>query len=226
MDFQKIKKTAPRIPELVMQAILQAVDTGRIKLNENLLPERELSAALGVGRGSLRECLAILEFLGVIESRGNRKVIVKTSSYIQNIIALIQLSEKSNTTLDVIEFRKANECGIVELACQHATEEDIEKIRDCIKQMEQDTNSVEADTGFHLALALASHSAIFATTLRLINSMIIDFRIRFFAKPDYHQITLTEHRAIFEAVLRRDKTAAKQAMKKHLENIMLFASNE
>ena len=69
-----------------MNALLTAIERGEIKLNEELPAERELSVALGVGRGSLRESLAVLEFLGVIASRGNRKVVVKDADYIQKAI--------------------------------------------------------------------------------------------------------------------------------------------
>ncbi len=226
MHFEKIKNTAPRVSELVMRAILGAVDAGVIKLNEDLLPERELAAALNVSRGSLRESLAILEFLGVIESRANRKIVVKTSDYLQNVIGLMRLSESFNAVTDFMTFRLANECAIVELACANATDDDLSKVARCIERMELDPSDAEADTEFHMTLALASRNALFATTYRLINSMMMDLRIRFLARHDYYEKTLNEHRGIFEAVMRRDKSAAKKAVKKHLKNILLFASKK
>lgn len=62
-----------------MKTLLDAISSGKIRINEELPPERELAENLGIGRGSLRESLAVLEFLGVIESRGNRKVVIKGS---------------------------------------------------------------------------------------------------------------------------------------------------
>ena len=226
MYLEKIKNTAPKVPALVMQAILKAIDDGRIKLNEDLLPERDLAAALGVGRGSLRECLAILEFLGVIEARGNRKVVIKTSDYIQNAISLIRLPEEDDTMPAFMEFRRVNECAIAELACDRATPEDLAAIRECVDRMERDPGDAEADIEFHMALASASHNAMFNATLRLANSMIYDLRYRFFQRPDFHQKTLNAHRAIFEAIARRDKTAAQKAMLQHLETIDQYAVEE
>ena len=226
MQFEKIKNTAPKVSELVMQAILGAVDSGTIKLNEDLLPERELATALDVSRGSLRESLAILEFLGVIESRGNRKVVVKTSEYLQNVIELLRLSETFDALTDFVAFRRANECAIVELACDNATAEDLAKMARCVQRMEQDPTDAEADPEFHMTLALASRNALFATTYRQISGLMMDLRTRFLAKPDYYQKTLSEHRAIYEAVARRDKQAAKRIMKQHLKNILLFATKE
>ncbi|SBW03419.1 putative GntR family transcriptional regulator [uncultured delta proteobacterium] len=224
MHIEKIKKTAPKVSELVMQAILNAVDSGTIKLNEDLLPERELATALDVSRGSLRESLAILEFLGVIEPRGNRKVVVKTSEHLQNVTDLIRLSENFDAVTDFVAFRRVNECAIVELACENATAEDLAKIARCIERMEQDPTDAEADPEFHMTLAMASRNALFATTYRLISGLMMDLRTRFLSKPGYYQKTLSEHRAIYEAVARRDKQAAKRIMKQHLKSILLFGT--
>lgn len=226
MLLEKIKNQAPKVPELVMQSILKAIDEGKIKLNEDLLPERELAIALGVGRGSLRECLAILEFLGVIESRNNRKVVVKTADYIQKAISIIHLSEKTDTLSDFLEFRHVTEVAIVELACERASDEDLAAVKACVDRMELDPADADADTEFHTALANASHNAMFAATLALVNSMIMDLRIRFFAMPDYPAKTLASHRAICQAVLAKDKKTAKKEMIQHLRNIEQFAARE
>ena len=226
MQLEKIQNNAPKIPELVMQTILRAIDDGRIQLNEDLPSERDLAAALGVGRGSLRECLAILEFLGVITSRSNRKVVVKTSDYIQNALSLLRLTEDRDIMPDLMEFRRVNECAIVKLACERATEEDIAELKECLDRMERDPGDVEADIHFHLGLAKATHNALFDATLRLVNSLIRDLRFRFFARSGFHQKTLNAHRAIFEAVARRDKAAAKAAMLDHLLTTDLYAEEE
>lgn len=226
MYLEKIKNNAPKVPELVMRAILKGIEDGHIELNEDLLPERELATALGVGRGSLRECLAILEFLGIIESRGNRKVVVKNPDYIQKAIPLIRLSEQENTVAAFLEFRHTIEVAIAELACERATDDDIAALREMVERMERDPADAAADWEFHLALAQASHNVMFAATLNLVNSMIVDLRIRYYAKPDYHQKTLDSHRSVFLAVLARDKKAAKEAMAQHLRNIENFSQQE
>ena len=85
MQLDKIQNTSPKIPELIMQSLIGAIEAGHIHVGEELPSERELAESLGVGRGSLRECLAILEFLGAIESRGNRKVLLRNADFIQKV---------------------------------------------------------------------------------------------------------------------------------------------
>ncbi len=226
MYLEKVKNTAPKVPELAMRVILKAIADGRIKLNEDLIAERELAAALGIGRSSLRECLAILEFVGVIESRANRKVVVKPADYIQNTISLIRLSETPDTLSDFIEFRRVNESAIAELACERATEEDLTVLRECVERMEQNPDDPASDIEFHLALAEASHNAMFAANIRLLNSMIYSLRYRFSARRNFLEKTMTAHRTIFEAVARRDKSAARTAMLNHLKTIELYTEEE
>lgn len=227
MQFERIQNTAPKVPELVMNSLLSAIESGKIKLNEELLAERELSVALGVGRGSLRESLAILEFLGVIESRGNRKVVVKDTAYIQKAISFLNLSEQTDTLLpDFISFRTVNEVAIAQLACEHATEEDVIALAEAVDRLEKNPADHLADVEFHSTLARASHNAMFAVVIDLINSMIMDLRIRFMAVPDYHKKTVESHRNIYLAVRDHDKERAAREMQKHLENIKSFASNE
>ncbi|MCC8164974.1 MAG: FCD domain-containing protein [Planctomycetes bacterium] len=226
MSLEKIRNTSPKVPELVMQALLRAIDNGTIQIGEDLLAERELAIALGVGRGSLRECLAILEFLGVIQSRGNRKVVVKQADYIQRAISFLRLSERTEIFSQFMEFRRTNEVAIAALACARATDEDMAALQDCVERMERDPADAEADCAFHMALAQASHNAMFAATIDLVNSMIMDLRQRFFAMPDYPEVTLASHRAIYQAVLDRDKRRAKREMEQHLKNIENFAARE
>ena len=72
-DIDKIQNTAPTVPELVLDSLLAAMENGKLSVGEELPPERELADALGISRNSLRECLSIMSFMGILENRGNRK---------------------------------------------------------------------------------------------------------------------------------------------------------
>lgn len=117
MSLDKIQNT-PKLPERVMQALLDAMESGQIKVGEELPIERDLAASMGVSRGSLRECLAVLEFLNILESRGNRKVVVKDAGYFRKAVSFIRLSDQKDTLADCVEFRRVVEVSIVEMACE------------------------------------------------------------------------------------------------------------
>ena len=104
MQLDKIQNTSPKIPELIMQSLIGAIEAGHIHVGEELPSERELAESLGVGRGSLRECLAILEFLGAIESRGNRKVLLRNADFIQKVRTWIESANQMDTRRTFNEF--------------------------------------------------------------------------------------------------------------------------
>ena len=178
---------------------------------------------LGVGRGSLRECLAILEFLGAIENRGNRKVVIRDADYIQKSISFVRVSNKPNIQEDFSEFRRVNEVAIAGLASQRATEEDLAALAEAVRMLENDPADYMNDIRFHDALAIASHNMMLAATIHLVNSMIADIRIRFFGRPDYQRQSQESHLAIYEAVRDRDEERAKREMDCHLKIVEDFA---
>lgn len=223
MTLEKIQVVSPKIPELVMQALIAAIESGQIQVGAGLPSERDLAETLGVGRGSLRECLAILEFLGAIATRGNRKIVVRDADYIQKAISFVRVSNQMDTQKDFNEFRRVNEVAIVELACARATEEDLTAIYKAIEHLEAEPDNYMCDVEFHDALAVASHNVMLAATMHLVNSMIADIRQRFLGRPNYQQLTHRSHCAIFEAVKDRDPARARNEMVAHLSIVEDFS---
>lgn len=222
MELERIQNTAPKIPELVMQALLNAMENGKIKVEEELPPERDLAASLGVGRGSLRECLAILEYLNVIETRGNRKIVIKDSSYFRKAVSFVKLSSHIITVEDLIEFRRVMEVAIVRLACERATEEDLDKLNEIMFRLKKDLRDFVADADFHACLAKASHNAYFASTMELLTCVIADLRVRYYKLPQYYERTYESHCKIYEAVKHRDVETAIIEMDKHSNLVLDF----
>ena len=222
MQLQKIQNNSPKLPALVMQSLIHAIEDGQIQVGKELPSERELAEKLGVGRGSLRECLAILEFLGAIESQGYRKAVVRDADYIRKALSFIQISVQSDTQDDFNEFRKINEMAIVALACERATEEDLTAIKKALDRMEKHPEDYTADVDFHDALAVASHNTMLAGTIHLVNSMIADLRTRYIDLPNFITVALESHKAIYQAVKNRDAETAQREMKEHLEIVNHF----
>ena len=219
MQFEKIQNNGPKVPELVMDSLLKAMEAGTIRVGEELPPERDLAEALGISRNSLRECLAILSFMGVVENRGNRKILVRNADRFRKARSLIDLSYSQDTFEDFMEFRRTNEREIARLACRRATEEDLERMRESVERLENDATDFEADVDFHLNLAYASHNTIFAVMLNYVNSLILELRMRFFEQEEYHGLTAEAHRRIYEAVRARDEELAAYEMGRHLKII-------
>ena len=222
-QVRKIQSTAPKIPELVMWALIEAIEDDRIHVGSELPSERDLAEQLGVGRGSLRECLAILEFLGAIEINGNRKKVARNADYIRRAISFVRVSNQWDSQEDFNEFRRVNEVAIAGLAASRATEQDLEQVLHAVERLEQNPKDAMADVAFHDALAVASHNMMLAATIHLVNSMIANVRNRFYDRPDYIRSSQESHRAIFEAVQAGDRERARQEMNRHLDIVDEFS---
>ena len=223
MTLAKIQNDSPKIPELVMQSLIAALERGTIQVGDELPSERDLAETLGIGRGSLRECLAVLEFLGAIETRGNRKALIRDADYIRNAIYFVRVSNREDIQEDFLEFRRINESAIAELASQRATEEDLASLERCLQRMAEHPEDPMTDVNFHVALALASHNALLASASHLVNSMIAGIRERFFELPDYPSIAYESHMQIYSAVRDRDMERARRETERHLQIVREFS---
>ena len=222
MHLTRIQNESPKIPDLVMQSLIKAIEDGYIQVGKELPSERDLAEELGIGRGSLRECLAVLDFLGAIESKGNRKKVVRDAHYIRRSIAFIKVCRGIDTQDRFMEFRRINESHIAELACLHATKEDLEAIRLAVQHLDERPWDGMADVEFHEALAAASHSEVFEVTLQLFISMISDYRNRFYTLPDYVAQARESHMAIYEAIRDQDAAKARYEVERHLRIAQSF----
>jgi GntR family transcriptional repressor for pyruvate dehydrogenase complex len=224
VQFEKIQNTAPKMPELVMAAILRAIEGGQLKIGDDLPSERDLSELLGVGRGSLRESLAVLEFLGVVATRGNRKAVVRDASYVRNAMSFLRLSDDAGTLADFLEFRRINETAIARMACRNASRWDISRLGAALAALEREPQNNAVHQSFHEELASASHNAALSVVMAMVNTMMTELRQRNSEKPGYMPSTLEDHREIYEAVAARDEDRAEKAMLAHLQNIAEFCS--
>ena len=222
MTLSKINYDSPKLPQLVAQTLINAIESGQIQVGQELPSERDMAEMLGVSRGPLRECLAILEFLGAIQKRGYRKIVLRGADYIRKIMAFVEVSAQADTQDEFNEYRKINEMAIVSLACERATDADLDSIEAALLRMENDPDDIWADADFHDALANASHNTMLSGTIHLVNSMIADLHNCYSDFPDFTQAALASHKAIFAAVKAKDSAAAQAEMKHHLEIINTF----
>ena len=79
------------------------------------------------------------------------------------------------------------------------------------------------DVEFHDALAVASHNAMLASTIHLVNNLIADVRMRFWDLPRYKELTQQTHHEIYMAVKNRNAAEAQEAMIRHLNIVSRYA---
>ncbi|MGY4830051.1 FadR/GntR family transcriptional regulator [Sphaerotilaceae bacterium SBD11-9] len=219
-----------RLYRHIADQLMQMVAGGEYPPGTRLPAERDLAAQLGVSRPSVREALIALEVEGVVEVRGGAGVFVLQPR--RN--ASIDPEAPVPGPFDLIRARWIVESECANLAASHATPEQLGAMKRALDDMRgapsHNEISLEADQRFHMTIAEASaNSALVMVTRQLWDArrgpLYMQLESHFSGKEIWRQ-AVDEHAEILNAIVSRDGTAARNAMRRHMKNAELrFASN-
>ncbi len=161
------------VMDMVARRIEGLVRSGDLKAGDRLPPEPDLAQMLRVSRGSLREALKGLMYLGLIKSRAGDGTYIQSSlSRVlnQHFQWMILLQEVKH--LEIYELRKIIEPAAAALAAKRATRADIERLEAALDGLAEGRGNPELfhafDIQFHDAFAQASGNAAIQTTMRML----------------------------------------------------------
>jgi len=213
-----------RISAEIVGQIKVAIRDGRLAPGDQLPPERDLTKQLGVSRVSVRDALRMLEATGLIEvrvgARGGAFVTAPAPQLVaEGLHDMLLLA--AATPAEITEARMVFELGMLELACERRTDEDLAELAAVCDRAEAALSAGAWDAAlsaeFHTRLARAAHNtaiALFAETLQgpLLRSLQQARQV----DPQHGEVGALEHRAILEALRGRDVPAAKTILATHL----------
>ena len=198
--------------------------SGELKAGDRLLPERVLALALGVSRPVLREALRSLAVLGLLDIQHGRGAFVRAAdaSVLGQALTLCLLHQP-NIVDDVLQARIAIECQAIRLACERASERDLQTIGG---QLDTLVNSIDdpelgsaADHAFHVAIVQASGSGSLMKIYEAISPLLrqghADLRPETPLDPAVAVRVVSAHRDVFLALARREPDAAEQLLREH-----------
>lgn len=228
-DFGPLTRQ-PSLSTRVSDELLEAIASGRFRPGERLPSEREMSDRFGVSRTVIREAIRSLSAKGVLEMSEGRGTQIATvsSTRVTEALELYLRGAQSQELLrpeHIAEVRETLETRLVELACERATEEDLEAITAEHERMatSRDPQAAAAhDAEFHRLLARSTHNALFLTLIESINATMKAIRSTSLSLEGRLPVALKEHAAILDAVRARDPEAARLAMRRHLDGSQRF----
>ncbi len=186
--------------------------------------ERELAEHFGVSRGQIRETLAVLEAMRIVERRAKSGIFLTTRFASVDALALFA---KAGLPLDpiqiyeTVELRKIHEIKAAELASQRATEANFARLKEVLDQSQQriarGERLVEEDRDFHLEIVRATQNTMFYNVCSVYYAMGVRRLPIYFSDPDRCRQSHAEHIQIYEALLRRDANLAQALMSAHLQ---------
>ena len=211
------EQTADRLYEMI-------ADEGIYAPGSKLPNENELSGELQVSRTTLREAISFLVAQGVLEIRRGKGTFVAA----ELPAAGMDLTELSGMrsrvrAKDLFEMRLIFEPATAALACQRATDEELELIRKKAEKVEEEARLggdwPAADQEFHLAIMRASHNEYMRRLYPIINGAVNEILQINHNRQHMLDTALADNRLILEFLLRRDEAGARHAMSIHMKHL-------
>ena len=200
----------------------RAISTGVYADGDRIPPERQLAVAFGAARSTVRKALDQLETEGIVVRRVGSGTFVNYGGPLHS-----QTGEVADfiSPLQLIDARLAVEPHMARLAALHATSRDVEGLAGVLARLDEAGTDKEVftalDAKFHLAIARASRNPLLLHVYEQIN--LVRSRAQWALVKDKvlspKQILAynRQHRAIYQALERRDANAVVELITRHLE---------
>lgn len=193
----------------VYKTLKQAIMTGELAPDERLM-EIHLANKLGVSRTPVREAIRRLEKeqLVVINPRCGAKV--------------AGITDKDVT--DALEVRLAVENMAVRLAAQNISKNQVEKLNQINKAMEQavvrdDISGIsDADNNLHRAICEAGGNNVLSMIMMMLEEHVLRYRVEYIRSIQDFDALLTEHKELIKALQAGDEAEASRLITIHIEN--------
>lgn len=204
--------------------ILTFIRTRGYQTNDRLPSERDLAEKFTLSRSAIREGLAALEVMRVVQRRPNSGIFVRSMGE-RSIEALIWQAESgipfsADEITNVFEVRRMLEVQAVRLACARRTVEDVAVIKEILSETKIRVGkhlTIEAeDERFHLAIFAATKNDVLLRLVQAFYEMSRPRRKIYFSDPSRGVQSYNDHCAIFNAIENMQSDEAELNMSMHL----------
>jgi DNA-binding GntR family transcriptional regulator len=200
---------ASHLSQETYRKLRDAIVRGDIRPNERLV-ETELADRLQVSRTPVREGLQRLVSEGLIVSRRRGWVVRE---------------HRAEEIREIYEARTALEGYAARLACERATDEQIEEIRRLHVEGDEDPSArqrlVDVNDALHEAIAAAAGNQTMAEMIRRTRKHFFNYRVAELYSEDEAESSVAGHEAIVQALVKRDGVAAERAMREHVAEALM-----
>jgi len=220
---------ARKLSTLLADSLTETILKNGLQPGDRLPPEREMREQFGVGRGTLREALRVLEAEGLIIVRAGPHggpVVAKPDAERLARLLIFLLIGWSATLRDVYEVRVMLEPLAVAEAATKATPEQLEAIRASEvavrAAMDDEPTFIFENQRFHRLLAEASGNPVLVAYLIQMLTIFDGYAMGTHFDLKIRRQILKDHRAIVNAVAARDPEKAHRAARLHVNGSIKF----
>jgi GntR family transcriptional repressor for pyruvate dehydrogenase complex len=218
--------SSPTLSDQVTHALLARIESGQIKPGEKLPPEVVLAPEFGVSRTVVREAISRLKQEGLVESRQGSGVFVRPQAALNPLKIDDSVVDSRESVLQIVELRRAIESEAAAIAAQRRSKAQLARMESTLRAIDAEVSAggdgVAADVEFHRSIAQATGNPFFLKTIDFLTQYLKAAtrmtRANEARRVEFMRQVRDEHRAIVEAVRRRDAAAARNAAAAHMFN--------
>ncbi|PJJ71518.1 GntR family transcriptional repressor for pyruvate dehydrogenase complex [Diaminobutyricimonas aerilata] len=205
----------------VAKRLLDYFTSGDVAPGTRLPPERQLAASLGIGRSAVREALAALEILGIVDVRPGSGTYLRgnASELLPETLSWGMMLGEPRTR-ELIELRGQLEVFAARLAAERIEDRELMLLQRHLDAMRDNlhdrTRFIEADLKFHLQIGRSSRNTVLFDLLQSIRSLLRIWVERGLRDEEEARLAYEEHARVFEALTTRDPDAVAAAMGYHM----------
>lgn len=222
MMLKAVKKK--RAYEDIVKQIRTLIERGKLKRGDQLPTERELSETFKVSRATVREAIFSLETMKLVDRRqgDGTYVIASTEEALVQPLAASLFHERDDV-IDIFSLRKIIEPEVAQWASENRTPEEINDLEEILKEQERGLvngkNATQTDSDFHHLLARMAKNRVLERLLLALVDLLGKTREKYLQTEERKQKSLQGHRDILAAIKNGNGSAARQAMRRHLEEV-------
>ena len=143
------------IADQVFEQLRELIRSGKLKPGDRLLSERELSAAMGVSRVTLKNAMSRLVAMGMVEQRQGKGTFVRGVLDVGEEASGPMMDFAGESAAHLLELRAGLECHAVSLAVRRAGPGEIDDLKRSFDAMD---GRVDHDVAFHMTIARATRN--------------------------------------------------------------------
>jgi DNA-binding FadR family transcriptional regulator len=213
-----------KLAETVAEHLLAEVRAKDLPPGTRMPSERELMAALGVGRSTVREAINGLAMLGVLEIRHGQGAFVAEPDPEREAPRAIATALARGVTRDLFEARMLVEPEVARLAAERRTEGDLRDIEQALtdhaEALATGAPAVEAAVCFHVCIGEAAHSEVLAGFLNAFHDPLTERGPMLESAAGYREWELDQHRYVFAPIRASAPEKAATHMRRHLVAVL------
>ncbi|MEC8553372.1 MAG: FadR/GntR family transcriptional regulator [Planctomycetota bacterium] len=212
--------------DLVVERIARVIKEQKLSSGERLPGEHELVEQLKVSRPVLREALARLQSMGLVDIQRGRGTFVGNRTSLANCVTLLRSAViiSPQELRSYVELRTAIEVQAARQAAELATDDDITELTSLLKQLDDEAlpypDALELDFQFHRKLIDMAGNPLMQNMIEVIYEFVLTQMVLTTPSQRENALGRKLHKSILRAIRERNPDAAANAMQQHMQVVI------